>query len=133
MSLPEYQTGDIDLEACFAASQTGKGCPLGDIASLKRFADYVRPRNAVVCNLETFEVRGEDQVMRMDLSIYAGGLEDQRLPSEERIRNSLEALSEVTREMQAEGCGFVFIVWSDDLRASPPTDTAQGPVISHKP
>jgi hypothetical protein len=123
MSLPPYQTGDIDLEACFDASQSGKGCPLGDIASLKRFADYVRTRNAVVCNLEAFEIRGEDQVIRIDLGIFAGGLADQRLPADERVKDSLEALSEVTRKMDAEGCEFVFIVWSDDLRTRPPTDT----------
>lgn len=104
-----------ELEAAFQNSQSGKGIALDDVNRLKEFATYARTQDAVVCNVETFEVRGGDWITRTDLSIYQGGAEEQVLPPAQRIALSEEALEEVFRAIEREGVVCRFQVWADAL------------------
>lgn len=104
-----------ELEAAFQNSQSGKGIALDDVNRLKEFATYTRTRDAVVCNVETFEVRGDDWIPRIDLSIYQGGAEEQALPPGQRITLSKEALEEVLDAIEREGVVCRFQVWADAL------------------
>ncbi len=103
------------LETDFQNSQSGKGITLPNVEQLKAFAAYVRTRAAVVCNVETSEVCGDDWIARIDLSIYQGGLEDQALPPAERVAQSEEALQEVFAAIEHEGVDCIFKVWADAL------------------
>lgn len=104
-----------ELEAAFQNSQSGKGITLDDVNCLKDFASYTRTRDAVVCNVETFEVRGDDWIARSDLSIYQGGAEEQALPPVQRIALSEKALEEVLNAIEREGVVCRFQVWADAL------------------
>ena len=112
------QTDSGELETAFQNSQSGKGIALHDVRQLKEFAAYARTRAAVVCNVETFEVRGDDWITRTDLSIYQGGAEDQELPPAERINLSEGALEEVLNAIKQEGIHCVFQVWADALQVT---------------
>ena len=103
------------LEAAFQNSQSGKGIALEDVCRLKEFAAYTRTRDALVCNVETFEVRGDAWITRIDLSIYQGGAEEQALPPAQRIALSEEALEEVLNSIEHEGIHCRFQVWADTL------------------
>jgi hypothetical protein len=105
----------IQLEDAFANSQSGKGVRLAEVEHLRDFASYTRTRAAVVCNVETFEVRGDYEISRSDLSIYQGGAEEQALPQAERVVLSEEALQEVLAAIEQEGIRCVFQVWADEL------------------
>jgi hypothetical protein len=107
-----------ELEAAFQNSQSGKGITLDDVRRLKEFATYTRTRAAIVCNVETFEVRGDDWIMRIDLSIYQGGVEEQALPPAQRIALSEEALEEVLNAIEQEGLHCRFQVWADALQGN---------------
>ena len=107
--------GEDGWEAAFASSQTGKGLRLESAAALVQFSTHVRARDAVVCNVETFEVKNGAEVCRLDLSIYQGGREDWERPIAERIRRSESELQEVLALIGEEGINCVFYVWSDDL------------------
>lgn len=111
--MSQFDVGE--LEAAFQNSQSGKGIALDDVSRLKEFAAYTRTRDAVVCNVETFEVRGDDWITRTDLSIYQGGAEEQVLPPMERIALSEEALEEVLNAIEHEGVVCRFQVWADAL------------------
>lgn len=113
VGMSQHQVGG--LEAAFQNSQSGKGIALDDVNRLKEFAAYTRTRDAVVCNVETFEVRGDDWITRTDLSIYQGGAEEQALPSAQRIALSEEALQEVLDAIEYEGVVCRFQVWTDAL------------------
>lgn len=106
---------DAQLQAALENSQSGKGIRLDDVGQLKDFSAYALGRGAVVCNVETFEIRGDFEIMRVDLSIFDGGDEEQAMPSADRIVLSQEALQEVLAAIGQEGICCVFQVWSDDL------------------
>ncbi len=105
----------IQLKAAFESSQSGKGVFLANVQQLKDFAAYTRTQAAVVCNVETSEVSGENRIARVDLSIYQGGVEEQALPTIERVGHSEEALQEVLTAIEQEGIRCVFQVWADEL------------------
>src|SRR4051812_45797908 len=53
------------LKAAFESSQSGRGFRLASAEQLRHFADYVRAQDAVVCNVETYEMRGECEIPRI--------------------------------------------------------------------
>ena len=103
------------LKDALENSQSGKGFRLADAGQLVDFASYTRTRDAVVCNLETYEVRGEYEIPRIDLSIYQGGAEERALPQVDRVALSEEALRETLTAIEQEGIRCVFQVWADEL------------------
>jgi hypothetical protein len=107
--------GAPQLEAAFRGSQSGKGFRLEGVDQLRDFAGYTRTRGAVVCNVETFEFRGEWEVARIDLSIYQGDAEHQALPINQRMALADETLREIFADIEREGIGCVFQVWADEL------------------
>jgi hypothetical protein len=104
------------LAAAFQASQSGRGFRLLDAEQLRDFAVYTRTQEAVVCNVETFEVTGEYTIARIDLSIYQGGVDMQMLPAAERVALSEEAVRDVLAAIEREGISCVFQVWADELQ-----------------
>jgi hypothetical protein len=103
------------LKDAFERSQSGRGFRLADVEQLRDFASYARGQASVVCNVETFEVRDEFEVPRIDLSVYQGGAEEQALPAVERVALSEEALQEVLAAIEREGIRCLFQVWADEL------------------
>jgi hypothetical protein len=104
-----------ELSAALGNSQSGGGVRLEGTRSLKDFADFARAHNAVVCGVETYELRGQHEVPRIDLSIYQGGAEERALPAAERVHRTGDSLSEVLAAIDAEGIACVFQVWADQL------------------
>jgi hypothetical protein len=103
------------LATAFQASQSGKGCRLDDAEQLRDFAAYVRAQGEVVSNVETFEIRGDWEIPRIDLGIYQGGEKDYSRPSCERVALSEEALLDVLSAIEHEAISCVFQVWADEL------------------
>jgi hypothetical protein len=112
----EVQKFDLaDPEGAFAASQSGRGLYLETAQQLSGFAAYARTRAAVVCNVETFELNGQQEITRLDLFIVQGGREDCELPAAERIRRSDQALIDMLATIEKEGINCAFQVWTDNL------------------
>jgi len=105
----------LPLEAAFEASQSGKGVRLSEVGELREFVAYARTQAAIVCNVEIYELRNEQEIARVDLSIYQGGAEEQALPPGQRIALADDALGEALAVIEKEGIDCVFQVWADRL------------------
>ncbi len=109
-------TDDQDeLSAAFDAALTGRGHVLRGVEHLIRFADFVASCDHLIRNVETYEVRGELEVPRIDLGLYQGSADDADLPRDERAGQSRLRLAEIAEDCEAEGLGFIFHVWIDSL------------------
>jgi len=103
------------LRDALKKSQSGGGFRLDDIRQLEDFASYARAQAAVVCNVETYEIRCEREVARIDLGMYQGDVEDTALPPVERVARSVEALQDILTAIEQEGIECAFQVWADEL------------------
>jgi hypothetical protein len=103
------------LATALEHSQSGGGVRFQEVDQLKDFADFARVHDCVVCNVETYELRGEAEIARLELSIFAGGEEEQTLPDAERVQLSEKSLQEVLAAIEAEVIACVFQVWTDRL------------------
>jgi hypothetical protein len=110
MTTPE----DARWAAAFELSRSGKGVRLADTQQLKEFADFARDHEAVVSNVESYEVQGEAEVARIDLSIY-GEREQQALTDAQRVELSWSDLQGLAADIEAEGIACVFQVWAHQL------------------
>lgn len=108
---------DSDLIIGFEAALTGKGHAIRGAGQLMRFARYAASRGHLVCNVETYELRGDLEVPRIDLGLYQGSTEETELSADERAGRSMLRLCEIVEDCEAEGAGFLFQVWIDSLEA----------------
>ncbi|MBA4011110.1 MAG: hypothetical protein C0481_04515 [Phenylobacterium sp.] len=106
-----------DLIIGFEAALTGKGHAIRGAGELSRFARYAVSRGHLICNVETYELRGNLEVPRIDLGLYQGSAEETKLSADERAGRSMLRLGEIIEDCEAEGAGFLFQVWIDCLAA----------------
>ena len=108
---------DGDLIIGFEAALTGKGHSIREAGELARFARYAASRGHLICNVETYELRGDLEVPRIDLGLYQGSAEEAELSTDERAGRSMLRLGEIVADCEAESAGFLFQVWIDSLEA----------------
>lgn len=108
---------DGDLIIGFEAALTGKGHSIRGVVELSRFARYAAACGHLICNVETYELRGDLEVPRIDLGLYQGSSEEAELPADERMGRSMQRLGEIIEDCEAEDAGFLFQVWIDRLAA----------------
>ncbi len=104
----------LDLPALFNAARHGKGVRLVGQLQLEAFASYVASRDEVIRNVETYELRGDLEIPRIDLGLYQGSAEEAALPAPTRLAASTHRLGEMIADTNTEGLHFVFDVWTDE-------------------
>ena len=108
---------DGDLITGFEAALTGKGHSIRGAGELARFARYAASRGHLICNVETYELRGDLEVPRIDLGLYQGSVEESGFAADERVGRSMLRLGEIVEDCEAERASFLFLVWIDSLEA----------------
>jgi hypothetical protein len=106
-------SSDTGLPALFLAAQAGVVRIFGQ-GQLLAFADYIREQGEVIRNIETYEVRGELEIPRIDLGLYQGSAEDADRLSAVRLAASERRLKEIVADADEEGHEFLFQVWVDE-------------------
>lgn len=106
--------GALDLPKAFDLGQTGKGCTVPNIDQLLRLADYAATRGAIISNVEVFELRGEFEYARIDLSIYGWEPEQRDLPFADKTALATQRLGWLVEDVAKEGVQFLYLAWLDD-------------------
>jgi hypothetical protein len=95
------------------AAQSGAGARVDAPEELMQLMEYAASRGQLICNLETFEVAGEFETPRIDLSIY--GVREAPGPRHETpLARACEEIRRVVTDIRTEGMRTVFQVWTSD-------------------
>ena len=101
-----------DFSKAIADASSGKGHRCIGVEALLAFMITLEPKAGWIDLIETYEITGNLEVPRIDLSIYGDhGAYDQPAPerrrlARERVEGTLDAVSREQRE-------FIFQVWLD--------------------
>lgn len=106
--------GALRLSEAFESAQTGRGCRIPNVDQLARLAEFAAARDMVISNVEVFELSGEFELPRVDISIYGWEPEERNLSSAERAAIGKRRLTELMEDLAAETCQFVFLAWLDE-------------------
>jgi hypothetical protein len=106
--------GALDLPAAFEAGHTGKGCTVPNIGQLTRLAAYAQTRGAVISNVEVFELGGEFEYPRVDISIYGWEPDERDLGFADKAALAAKRLGWLVEDVAKAPCQFMFLAWLDD-------------------
>jgi hypothetical protein len=106
--------GALRLPEAFGAAQTGRGCRVPNAGQLTRLAEFAAARGMVISNVEVFELSGEFELPRVDISIYGWEPEERDLPPAERAAIGNRRLAELMEDLAVESCQFIFLAWLDE-------------------
>ena len=110
----EPRDGGADIEAVFEAGQSGP-YPAPYLTTLELFELSALCLGAghVICNIEAFEIAGEFDVMRSDLSLYGETSEQILEPWPTRAEDSHTFVSALVEDARKEINPIMFSVWMD--------------------
>lgn len=106
-----YELCPFDLNEVFAEAEEGGGSRMLNGSELAQLVEYARTRNAAVTNVETYELREDWQIPRIDLGIYGLDGNDEGLTDIQRIDLAAGYVSEVLSLADEEGHRFGYIAW----------------------
>ncbi|MBF0665475.1 MAG: hypothetical protein IR159_08040 [Brevundimonas sp.] len=110
----EPRDGGADLDAVFAAGQSGNfPAPYLTIDELDRLNDRCLKADRIICNLEAFEIVGEFDHARIDLSLYSDEPVQKIKPWAERLTAFHARVRETVEDARREPNRVMFTVWLD--------------------
>ncbi|WP_420479588.1 hypothetical protein [Brevundimonas sp. FT23028] len=112
--MTEARDGGADIEAVFRNGLSGYGkAPYLTTNDLLALSERCLGADRVICNIEAFEIDGEHDVARLDLSLH-GETPDQKLESwSVRAQDSHRLVGDLVRTALQETNPVMFAVWLD--------------------
>jgi len=121
----EPRDGGADVAAVFDAGKSGPyPSPYLTGDDLLALSALCVPARRVICNIEAFEVIGEDDVARTDLSLYGETPDQKQKPWPVRAADSHTFVVNLVAEARLEANPVMFGVWldwSDEVETRRPT------------
>jgi len=110
----EPRDGGADVEAVYANGQSGNyPHPYLTLRDLKHLLERCHEGNKLIRNIEAYEIDGEFDTLRVDLSLFAGGVSEQIRPWHERVAETTEVIGSLIADAAKEQNRIMFIVWLD--------------------
>jgi hypothetical protein len=110
----EPRDGGADIDAVYASGVSGNyPNPYLTPTDLRSLSHRCLQSGRVISNVETYEIRGEFDVPRVELSFYGGDAEGRSKTWSERAAESAEFVEWLLGEIAAEPNPIMFQVWLD--------------------
>ena len=112
--MKQPRDGGADVEAVFSAGLSGyHPSPYLKPNELKALSDLCLKGSRVICNIEAFEIDGEFDVARLDLSLYGEDAVQKSKSWSERAAHSAILIEHLLAKVAAEQNPIMFQVWLD--------------------
>ena len=112
--MAEARDGGADIEAVFANGLSGDGkSPYLTTDDLLALSERCLAVHRVICNIEAFEIDGEYDVARLDLSLHGETPEQKREPWVKRAHDSHQFIVNLIEDALKEPNRVMFAVWLD--------------------
>ena len=116
----EPRDGGADVTAVFEAGLSGYfPSPYLTSDDLLALSALCAAADRVICNVEAFEIDGQHDVMRSDLSLYGETADQKQKPWPIRAADSHKFVVQLVGEARLETNPIMFCVWldwSDEVR-----------------